>query len=54
MEFPAGWLDAHPMTRLDLEKEAVRLAPLGFQLEAVDQSTAAGSGSKKSPSPRAR
>jgi len=37
MEFPTGWLERHPMTRLDLEKEALRLAPLGFQLEAVDQ-----------------
>jgi exopolyphosphatase/guanosine-5'-triphosphate,3'-diphosphate pyrophosphatase len=42
MEFPQGWLDAHAMTRLDLEKEAVRLAPLGFQLEVRDQTPAPG------------
>jgi len=41
LEFPKGWLSEHPMTRLDLEKEAIRLAPLGFQLEVRDRSKSA-------------
>ena len=50
MEFPKGWLGDHPMTRVDIEKEAVRLAPLGFQLEVRDRS----SSGKKSASRRAK
>jgi exopolyphosphatase/guanosine-5'-triphosphate,3'-diphosphate pyrophosphatase len=32
VEFPAGWLEAHPLTRADLEEEAVFLAAAGFSL----------------------
>jgi exopolyphosphatase/guanosine-5'-triphosphate,3'-diphosphate pyrophosphatase len=31
--FPAGWLEEHPLTRADLEKEADYLKKAGFQLE---------------------
>ncbi len=30
--FPAGWLDAHPLTRGDLEQEASYLEAVGFEL----------------------
>ena len=30
--FPEGWLDAHPLTRAELEEEALRLKPVGFEL----------------------
>ena len=29
---PSGWLDENPLTRLDLEQEAARLAPLGIDV----------------------
>lgn len=32
LEFPAGWLDAHALTRTDLEQEAAFLETGGFQL----------------------
>ncbi len=32
LRFEAGWLDAHPLTRADLEEEARYLAKVGFQL----------------------
>ncbi len=33
LQFPEGWLDAHPLTRTDLEEERVLLAPMGIVLE---------------------
>ena len=33
MRLPREWLDAQPLTRVDLEKEALRLGPLGVELE---------------------
>ncbi|MFP4062537.1 MAG: exopolyphosphatase [Halochromatium sp.] len=33
LRFPAGWLDAHPLTRLEFEQEAERLAGAGLSLE---------------------
>jgi len=32
MKFPAGWLDEHPLTRGDLEKEVKRVEPLGYRV----------------------
>lgn len=32
LAFPDTWLDGNPQTRADLEEEAVRLAPLGFEV----------------------
>ncbi len=32
LRFPEGWLDAHPLTRLELEEEAERLAAVGLEL----------------------
>jgi exopolyphosphatase/guanosine-5'-triphosphate,3'-diphosphate pyrophosphatase len=32
LEFPAGWLEARPLTRLDLEREQQILAGAGFRL----------------------
>ncbi len=32
LEFEENWLDAHPLTRLDLESEAEKLEKVGFQL----------------------
>jgi exopolyphosphatase/guanosine-5'-triphosphate,3'-diphosphate pyrophosphatase len=32
LDFPAGWLDEHPLTRADLEQEAAFLADADFQL----------------------
>ncbi|NKN34535.1 Ppx/GppA phosphatase family protein [Marichromatium bheemlicum] len=32
LHFPAGWLDAHPLNRLELEQEAERLTTAGFSL----------------------
>ena len=34
LAFPDGWLDAHPLTRADIEDEAAVLVPLGFELAA--------------------
>jgi exopolyphosphatase/guanosine-5'-triphosphate,3'-diphosphate pyrophosphatase len=31
--FPGDWLGQHPLTRLELEEEAARLAAAGFALE---------------------
>ena len=33
LQFPAGWLDEHPLTRADLETEARYLRKAGFRLE---------------------
>ena len=33
LEFPDGWLARHPLTQLELEEEAARLATAGFALE---------------------
>lgn len=33
--FPEGWLDAHPMTRADIEEEAELLEPLGLSLSVA-------------------
>jgi exopolyphosphatase/guanosine-5'-triphosphate,3'-diphosphate pyrophosphatase len=33
LQFPAGWLEAHPLTQADLEQEAVYLQAAGFKLE---------------------
>lgn len=33
LQFPSGWLDAHPLTRVDLQTEAESLAAINFQLE---------------------
>ena len=33
VKFPAGWLDAHPLTRADLELEATYLKSAGFKLK---------------------
>ena len=33
LTFPDGWLARHPLTRLELEEEAARLAAAGFTLE---------------------
>ncbi|MBK5930612.1 Ppx/GppA phosphatase family protein [Halochromatium salexigens] len=33
LRFPAGWLDDHPLTRLEFETEAERLAAAGISLE---------------------
>ncbi|MBK1730475.1 exopolyphosphatase [Thiococcus pfennigii] len=33
LEFPDGWLARHPLTQLELEEEAARLATAGFTLE---------------------
>ena len=30
--FPPGWLDAHPLTRADLEQEQAYLADAGIEL----------------------
>ncbi len=35
VEFPAGWLDEHSLTRLDLDKEVALLADAGFELKIV-------------------
>ncbi|MEK7322967.1 MAG: exopolyphosphatase, partial [Pseudomonadota bacterium] len=32
VHFPAGWLEAHPLTRADLEQEANYLEAAGFEL----------------------
>ncbi len=32
VQFPPGWLEAHPLTQADLEAEVAQLAPLGFRL----------------------
>lgn len=32
LAFPEGWLDAHPLTRVDLEQEAKRLKKMGLKL----------------------
>lgn len=34
LDFPPGWLEGHPLTRLDLEHEAGYLAAMGFRLAA--------------------
>jgi exopolyphosphatase/guanosine-5'-triphosphate,3'-diphosphate pyrophosphatase len=33
LRFPAGWLDAHPLTRTDLTEEARFLRKAGFRLD---------------------
>jgi exopolyphosphatase/guanosine-5'-triphosphate,3'-diphosphate pyrophosphatase len=33
LRFPEGWLDAHPLSRLELEEEAVRLVAAGIELD---------------------
>ena len=33
LRFPDGWLDEHPLTRLELEEEASRLLEAGFSLD---------------------
>jgi exopolyphosphatase/guanosine-5'-triphosphate,3'-diphosphate pyrophosphatase len=33
LQFPEGWLEAHTLTRADLEQERTRLAAAGFELE---------------------
>jgi exopolyphosphatase/guanosine-5'-triphosphate,3'-diphosphate pyrophosphatase len=33
LRFPAGWLDDHPLTRLEFEEEAARLAAAGISLD---------------------
>ncbi|MCG6942822.1 MAG: exopolyphosphatase [Thiohalocapsa sp.] len=33
LRFPDGWLDQHPLTRLELEEEATRLVPGGLALD---------------------
>ena len=33
LQFPQGWLDEHPLTRVDLQTEAESLAAIDFQLE---------------------
>ncbi len=33
LRFPSGWLDDHPLTRLELEEEAQRLAVAGIPLD---------------------
>lgn len=33
LRFPADWLNAHPLTRADLETEALYLKPTGFKLK---------------------
>jgi exopolyphosphatase/guanosine-5'-triphosphate,3'-diphosphate pyrophosphatase len=33
LAFPQGWLDAHPLTRVDLEQEADYLRAAGIELE---------------------
>lgn len=33
LRFPDGWLDAHPLTRLELEQEAARLAGIDITLD---------------------
>ncbi|EGV51872.1 hypothetical protein [endosymbiont of Riftia pachyptila] len=32
LEFPAGWLASHPLTRLELKQEASYLQAAGFSL----------------------
>jgi exopolyphosphatase/guanosine-5'-triphosphate,3'-diphosphate pyrophosphatase len=34
IRFPSGWLEAHPLTKADLEEEAVYLDEAGFRFEA--------------------
>lgn len=41
LTFPAGWLDAHPLTRADLELEAAQLHKGGFVLRTASSSLAA-------------
>ena len=33
LEFPAGWLDSHPLTQADLELEASYLGEAEYELE---------------------
>ncbi|MEM8883411.1 MAG: exopolyphosphatase [Planctomycetota bacterium] len=32
LQFPEGWLDEHPLTRGDLQKESARIEPLGLKV----------------------
>jgi exopolyphosphatase/guanosine-5'-triphosphate,3'-diphosphate pyrophosphatase len=32
LDFPKGWLDENPLTRADLEQEAEKLEPAGFEI----------------------
>jgi exopolyphosphatase/guanosine-5'-triphosphate,3'-diphosphate pyrophosphatase len=36
LDFPKGWLDENPLTRADLEQEAARVEPAGFEI-AIQQ-----------------
>ena len=36
VQFPAGWLDANPLTRANLRDERAQLEPLDIQLEVAD------------------
>ena len=36
MRLPREWLDAQPLTRIDLEKEALRLGPIGVEFKIGD------------------
>jgi exopolyphosphatase/guanosine-5'-triphosphate,3'-diphosphate pyrophosphatase len=40
LRFPAGWLDANPLTAADLEQEQEWLGARGFDLDVVDRSRA--------------
>ncbi len=44
LEFPPGWLDAHPLTRLDLEQEQAFLqrAPLTLQVPGIEMPATGG------------
>ena len=35
LEFPKGWLDAHPLSAADLEQEAEYLQAAGFKLRVA-------------------
>jgi len=38
LRLPSGWLDAHPLTRADLDAERGFLVELGWQLDATEES----------------
>jgi len=42
LTFPAGWLDAHPLSAADLDQEAEYLRPAGIELQYADALTSAG------------
>jgi exopolyphosphatase/guanosine-5'-triphosphate,3'-diphosphate pyrophosphatase len=39
LEFPAGWLDQHPMSHADLRQERAFLAAAGMTLRVTPQPT---------------